>query len=167
MGLVRSSTNSTSWGAYSSAAITALETIQIHKQSMSNQVPIHSWVERVHLQVKCLAQGHSAALRQLRAPPATSRSKLYSRGAATVPQRPACIMEYCKFYVQPDIGTLGAVTARDLVMTSSVVLLCLTQSQWDGERYTVSNVEGREINLHNSASPTTGLEARPPACSLL
>ena len=37
----------------------ALESIQTHKQSLYNQVPIHSWVERVHIQVKCLPQGHS------------------------------------------------------------------------------------------------------------
>ena len=30
-----------------------LVTIQTHKQLVSNQVPIHSWVERMHIQVKC------------------------------------------------------------------------------------------------------------------
>ena len=51
------------------AAITALEIIQTHKQSPSNQVglPVHSWVKRVHIiQLKCLAQEHSAIPRQPR-----------------------------------------------------------------------------------------------------
>ena len=51
--------------AYGPAAITALVTIQTHKQSLSSQVS-HSWVERVHMQVRCLAQGHSAKPQQPR-----------------------------------------------------------------------------------------------------
>ena len=59
------------------AAIRALEAIQTHKRSLSNQAPIHSWVERVHigLQVRCLAQGHGVTPRQPRPAPETSRSK--------------------------------------------------------------------------------------------
>ena len=56
--------------------ITALVTIQTHKESLSSQVPIHSWVERVHIQVKCLAQGHSATLQQLRPIPKISQSSV-------------------------------------------------------------------------------------------
>ena len=68
------------------AAITALETMQTHKQPLSNQVPIHSRVERVHIQVTCLAHGHSATPRQLRPAPKTSRSKVASRShRATTP----------------------------------------------------------------------------------
>ena len=45
------------------------------KQSLSNQVPIHSWVEKVHMQVKCLAQGHSAKPLQPRPVPKAFQSK--------------------------------------------------------------------------------------------
>ena len=38
----------------------------MYKQSLSNQVPIHSWIERVYMQVKCLSKGHSATPRQSR-----------------------------------------------------------------------------------------------------
>ena len=49
IGLVHSSTTWTPWGAYSPGAFfffKALATIQTCKQLPSNQVPIHSWVDR-------------------------------------------------------------------------------------------------------------------------
>ena len=53
--------------------------------------PIHSWVKRVHIQVKCLAQGHSAKLRQLRPASKTFQSKVAGHShRAMMP----CIMEY-------------------------------------------------------------------------
>ena len=61
---------------YSPAAITVPVTIQTHKQSLPNQVPIHSCVERVDMQVKCLAQGDSATPHHPRPIPRTSQSKL-------------------------------------------------------------------------------------------
>ena len=75
----RSSTNSTPWGAQSPAAITALISIKTHKQSPLNQVPINFWVERLHLPVKRLVQGHSATPRQARPVLTTSRSKVTGR----------------------------------------------------------------------------------------
>ena len=53
---VRSSINSSPCKVYSPDAVTMLEIIQAHKQSLSNQVPIYSWVERVHSRVKCFPQ---------------------------------------------------------------------------------------------------------------
>ena len=59
MGPVRSSTNSTSWGAYSPIAITAPENIQT--QTITVQSSIRSLlVERVHIQVKRLARAYGA-----------------------------------------------------------------------------------------------------------
>ena len=57
--------HSTAWVAYSPACCRygAGNYIRTHKQSLSNQVSIHSWVERVRIQVKCLAQEHSATPR--------------------------------------------------------------------------------------------------------
>ena len=64
----------------------ALRTAQSHKPSLSNQVPIHSWIERVHMRVKCLAQRHDATTPQLRIVPGTSRSKVdRSNHCATMP----------------------------------------------------------------------------------
>ena len=69
-----------------SVAITALETIQTHKQSLSNQVLIYSWVERVHIQVKCLVQEHNATPPQPRPVPEISRPKVTGRShRATTP----------------------------------------------------------------------------------
>ena len=48
--------------------------VQSHRQWLSNQVPIHAWVERVHMEVKCLAQEHNVTPPQLRVVPGTSRS---------------------------------------------------------------------------------------------
>ena len=56
-GPVHSRINSNPWGAYNPDAITALESIQTHEQSLSGQVPIHSWVSRVHMQVSVLPKG--------------------------------------------------------------------------------------------------------------
>ena len=64
--------NSTPWGVYSPAAITALVTIQAHKQSGIH----YSWVERMQMQVKCLVQGHSATPRQPRSVLKISQSKV-------------------------------------------------------------------------------------------
>ena len=93
---VCSSTNSTPWGAYSPAAITTLLTIQTHKQSRSNQVPIYSCVERVYIQMKCLAQGHSAKLRQPRPVPKTLQCKV--AGHSHRAMMPCIYMEYI-FYM--------------------------------------------------------------------
>ena len=69
-----------------------LVTIQTHKQSLFNQVPIHSWVKRVHMQVKCLAQGHSVTPWQLRPVPKASQSKV--AGHSHHPTMPCMYMEY-------------------------------------------------------------------------
>ena len=53
--------------------------LQTHKQSLSNQVPTHSWLKRLRIQVKCPAQGHSLTQRQPRPAPETSRSKVAAR----------------------------------------------------------------------------------------
>ena len=92
-----------------------METIQTQKQSLSNQVLIYSWVERVHMPVKCLAQGHSATLRQPRPEPKTSRSKVadHSHRATT----PCMYLEYCIL----DIETLMVVTVRELVLSGSFI----------------------------------------------
>ena len=59
---------------------------QSHRQSLSNQVPIHSWVERVHMQVKCLAQEHNAATPQQRVEPGSLN--LNSTALTTASRRP-------------------------------------------------------------------------------
>ena len=91
-GPVRSSANSTPWGAYSPAAITALVTIHAHQQSLPNQVPIHSWVKRVYIQVKCLAQGHSAKQWHPRPVPKTFQSKVAGHSHRALP--PCMDMKY-------------------------------------------------------------------------
>ena len=64
------------------AVITVLETVKIHKQSLSNQVPIRSWVKCVHIQVKCLIQWHSTTLWQPRPKPRTSQSRSWAQSPA-------------------------------------------------------------------------------------
>ena len=83
-------------GTYGPVAISLLEIIQTHKQSPSNQVSIHSWVERVHVQVECLAQGHKAALRHPRPVSETSRSKV--TGHSYRKTTPCTYLEYtCRY----------------------------------------------------------------------
>ena len=95
-------------------------TIQTHKQSLSNQVPIHSWVATVHMQVKCLVQGQSATLQQLRPVLKTSQSKVAGHSdRATTP----CMHVYGVYIL--DVGTLRVVTARELV-TSSLAVITLS-----------------------------------------
>ena len=119
----------------------------------------------MHIEVKCLAQWRGAKQRQPRPVPKTFQSKVagHSHRAMT----PCMYMEYtfrC-------IGTLRAVTARELVLSSSftshsvsVRRLLHLRGHASQERYTVSNVEGREINLHIQASPEHdgGLNPGPP-----
>ena len=131
------------------AAIRALVTIQTHKQSLSNQAPIHSWMKRVHMQVKCLSQGHSATLRRPRPVPKISQSKVAGRT-----HRATTTYMYME-YIFLDVGTLRVVTVRELVVfggssTCHSVLVQHRHSRCHArlERNTVSNVEGREINLH-------------------
>ena len=102
-----------SLGSICPAAITALVTIQTHKQSLSNQVPVHSWVQRVHIQVKCLAQGHSAKPRQPKPAPKTLQSKV--AGHIVTAMTRCMYMEYIYFKC---IGTLSVVTSRELVLLS-------------------------------------------------
>ena len=147
MGAVRSSTTSTPLGAYSPAAITALETIQTQcvrahvTQSLSRQVPIHPWVESAHTgEVTCpRTQRHTAASE-------TSRAKVAGRShRVTTPCRyikhrslnrytgvpcikpqctalqyndsRACDMEYA-FQLYRDTESALVVTARELVVIS-------------------------------------------------
>ena len=72
------------------------------KQSLSSQVPSHSWVERVHTQVKCLAPKDSAAPQQPRPVPETSRSKAAGsiHGAIT----PCMYVEYTFRYRNTEGG---------------------------------------------------------------
>ena len=146
MGPVHSNANSTPWGTYSPAAITGLENIETHKQSLSNQVPIHCWVERVHVQVKCLAQGHRATPWQPR-PPRPRDPKW--RVEATAPRRNAYIWR-----IYSDKGTLGMVNGRELVVLSGSftshsmsVRRCRLRGHASHDRYIVSNVEGWKRNL--------------------
>ena len=101
-------------GAYSPTAIMVLVTIHTHKQSLSNYVPIHSWVERAHIKVKCLAQGHSAELQQPRPVPKTFQSKVAGHSHRAL--SPCLYMEYLVFRC---IGTPRVVTARELVLSGS------------------------------------------------
>ena len=89
------------WAAYSAAAIVALVTIQTQKQSLSNQIPSHSWVERVHTQVKCLAQGHSDTPQQSRPVPKVSQFQVAGRRHSHRAMTPCRYMEYI-FYL--DVG---------------------------------------------------------------
>ena len=77
---------------------------------------IYSWVVRVHMQVKYLAQGHSGTLWQPRPVPKTSQSKV----AGHSHHHNVLHMEYTLL----DVGTLRVVTARELVVLSGT--LCPT-----------------------------------------
>ena len=107
MGPVRSSTNATPWGAYSPCCHLGAGNYSDTRAVTVQPVPNHSWVKRVHIQVKCLAQGHSVTPRQERPVPKTSRSKLVGRATG-----PRCLA--CTWSVYSDIGTLRAVTAGKL-----------------------------------------------------
>ena len=130
----------------------ALVTIQTHKQSLSNQVPIHSWVERVHMQVKCLAYGHHTMH--------TVAAKTHTKGLSIESHRPqsphhnACT--YMEYIIYLDVGTLRVVSARELVILSGSFTSHSKSVWWPRHlcghvshaRCTVSNAEGQEINLH-------------------
>ena len=157
IGPVRSSTNSTLWGAYSPAAIMALVTIHTHKQSLSNQVPIHSWVEKVHIHMKCLPQGHSAKPRQPRHVPKTFRSKVAGHSHRALTTR--MYMKYIVFMYRDTGWSLPG------SLSSSVVPLRPTQCQWDGATIYVVVRATRDTQ-----SPRRGLNPGPPrdmTCSLL
>ena len=152
IGAVHSSINSTLWKPYNPAAITTPVTIQIHKRSLSNQVPIHSWVKRVYIKVKCLIQGHSATPRQPRPVPKTFQS------IVTAPWRPACI--WSLFFFLRYIGSLMVDTARSL--SSSVVLLHPTQCQWDGSAIYVVMLSTRDTQSPLLKGKNKSLQASPP-----
>ena len=114
------STNLIPWGAYSPAAIAELVTIQTHKQSLSNQVPIHSWVSREHIWVKCLVQRHSAT--KIRTPRPLDPK---SQATATTSQRPACIWS-----IYSDIGKLRVITAPELVILSGSFMSHSLSVRW-------------------------------------
>ena len=87
IGPVFSHTNSTLRGAYSIAGIKALNYSRIkQQQSLSNQVPSHSWVKRVHIWVKCLAQWQNTtqSLQWPRPIPGTSWSQVASCSHCTL-----------------------------------------------------------------------------------
>ena len=147
---VCSRTNSTPLEAYSPAAITVLEAFQTHKQSLSNQATNHSWVERVHIQVKCLAQALRPHCQDLNQRPLNPNSWAVSTRA----WHPAC--KECIFWGHWEWSLPGS-------MSSSVVLLHPGQSQSDGTtlyvpawamRDTVSNVEGQDQDKPPQASHT-------------
>ena len=71
------------------AAIPVLVIIQTHEQSLFNQVPIHSWVKRVHMQVKCLAQ--NTAPHHGKRDPYPRLLSPKSQAIVTAPWCPACI----------------------------------------------------------------------------
>ena len=138
----------------------ALKPIQTRKQSFRNQVLIHSWVERVHMQVKCLAQGHSATLKQLRPAPLLPK---WQTVAITSP-RSAFIWS-----LHSDIGTRIVVTARELVVVSAWFIYIrhnvsgmAPPSTWSLEPWEIRNLQcWRARNKPPQPSPTTGLEPRP------
>ena len=145
------------------AAIRALETVQAHKQLLSSQVPAHSWVERVHIQVKWFAQWYSAILRQSIPVLETSLSKVTGRSHHVT--TPCMYMEYIIRYIR----TLWLVTARELVLSGSFTSRSMSvrrhRQLWSHashERYTVSNVKGWELNFHKPL-PQRVSNLGPPA----
>ena len=133
------------------AAITALKTIQTHKQSLSNQVTIHSWVERVNMyntgEVSCPMTSPHHSNQDLHPKPLHPKSW----SIATLQWCPACTWSIHSY-----LGTLRVVTAREHVVLSGSFMshsmsarphrhLCGHVSH---KRYTVSNVEGWETNLY-------------------
>ena len=105
MGPVCSSASSTPWEHTAPTPIWHWNLFKHSSKSLSNQVPIHSWVERVHVQVKGLAQGHSATLQQPRPEPKTSQSNVAGHSHCTT--TPCMHMHTV---------TLGVVTASELVV---------------------------------------------------
>ena len=75
----------------------ALVVIQTYKQSLSSQVPIHSWVQKMHMQVKCFAQAHSATPRQPRPVPKTSYQPTIA-GHTHRAMTPRMNMEYIGYF---------------------------------------------------------------------
>ena len=122
------------------SAITVLETIQTHKQSLPSQVPIQSWVKGVHLQVKGVAQGYSAVLWQPRLTPKTSWSKVvsYSHHGA--------MPWHVHGVLSSDIGTLRVVTARELVILSSSFMSYSMSVRW--HRYLHGHAGYERHSLH-------------------
>ena len=99
---------------------------------------IHSWVERVHIQVKCFAQGHNATPRQPRPAPETSQSKMAGRNHRATT---SCIHVCYGLGLHTQIKEFknSLLRYRDTEachwqgsLWSSVVLLRPTQWQWDG-----------------------------------
>ena len=117
--------------------------------AIQNQVRTHSWVERVHIQVKCLAQGQSATPRQPKPQPDTSRSKVagYSHRITT-----HCMyMEYIVRYRDLEGGHCQGTCRPQWFFTShsnSVRRNCHIRGLASREKYTACNVEGRETSLH-------------------
>ena len=153
MGPVHSSNSSTIWETYSPAAITALETIQTHKQSLSTQVPTHSWVGRVHIQMKCLAHGHSATPRQPGLAPETSLSRVAGRSHHVT--SPSMYMEHAFRYRDTEGGHCQRVFRPQwffYVPLKSVRRHRHLRGHASHGRYTVSNVEGGRKSLVTNLS---------------
>ena len=147
-----------------------LVTVQTRKQSLSYQVPIHSWVERVHIQLKCLAQGHSAH-RRSRDPYRRPLSPK-SQAILTAPRRPACMWSiYILECRDTESGHCqGAAPLPQwffhVPLQVSEMVPPLRDHASHG-RYTVSNVKGRELNFRNfcpsrNRTPNRRLGGRTP-----
>ena len=63
-------------------------TVQTHKPSLSYHVPTYSWVERVHVWAKCLAQEHNVEAYSAQSWIEPGISRLYVAHATTEPRRP-------------------------------------------------------------------------------
>ena len=157
-------TNATPWGAHSPCCHHGAANYS-NTQAIAVQPDTHSLLgqDSAHTgKVPCpRVQHHSAAAETV---PETSQSKV--RGRSHRATTPCMYMEYVF-----NIGTLRGSLPGSL--SSSVVPLRPTQCQWDGsaiyvvmravhEKYTVSNVKGREINLHKPL-PRRASNPGPPA----
>ena len=172
-GPVRSSASLAPWGAYSPAAIMALVTIQAHKQSLSNQVPIHSWVERMHMhtsdELYPKTQHHTAA------------AEIRTQDLTVVSHRPWSLRHNAQHVYgayKLDVETLGGGHCQGTCRPHSFFTfhsMSVRQHRHlrghaSHERYTVSTVEGREINLHRPLPRVTGAElevAARQACATM
>ena len=133
------------------------------------QITILSWVERVHIQVKCLAQRHSATLWQPRPVPKAFQSKV--AGHSRRPMTPCMYMEYIFRCIGDTEGghCQGVLGGSFTSYSMPVRRLRHSGVRASHERCTVSNVEGREVNLHKPLPRTTGIEpggAAWQACTL-
>ena len=144
-----------------------LETIQTCKQSLSNQVLIHSWVETVHMQVKCLAQGHSATSWQPIPMPKTSQSNV--AGHSLCAMTPCMYMEYTFGCRDTEGGHYqGACRPQWFFYahSKSVRQLHRLHGHASHETCTVSNVEGQErfhkFYLSGTPTPNCQLGQRTP-----